>query len=666
MIEEVSPDSPYYEQVIELGDANSKTLGFLPYEAISHAAAEGRVLAYVEDGHVKGYALFGKRASTGDISLTHLCVAHSERGRGIARQLVEGIVERHQHRAAIRLSCRKDYDANAMWPHLGFQRIGEKPGRSRQGLPLVTWIRPIAARTLFEEPEQDDARMLVAIDTNILLDILEQRDFPASLALTADWVAEAAELAVTEQSRSELSDRRARSESFASALGEYRTLAPAVEAWQVKLRALQDEHSIARLGDGDLRVIAQAAAADADYLVSRDYELLRRGESIEKLTGLRLVGPDDFLLRLQALGGEPGSRARTIAASGMSVSLVSEMPSNAELSAFCHHHVSERPSELRQRLSLVTAREGRIELLAADDGTPLALGAMYREQRHVTVTALRGADGQQSYVMVRQMAHHLRRIAAAAEGPATFTVDDQTHPSVERALRDEGFRPKGSAWTAVVRTGVLEPGDALPPELNQVGWDRLTAHLVREYERYAWPSKVFSGDLASYMVPIKPEYARVILGYEEPQAPLFELHLGAAAARDNVYYMSPRRSIEAPARIIWWVSGGGQSGGVRAMSWLDEVDTGDPRRLYRKYRDRGVLDEQQVLGSAKPSGKSGHPAATAMLFSQTEVFREPVPIARARELCDSMNQDGFFITTQRIDEDAVRRLYEEGMRRHEE
>ena len=102
------------------------------------------------------------------------------------------------------------------------------------------------------------------------------------------------------------------------------------------------------------------------------------------------------------------------------------------------------------------------------------------------------------------------------------------------------------------------------------------------------------------------------------------------------------------------------------MSWLDEVDTGDPHRLYRKYRDRGVLDEQQVLGSAKPSGESGHPAATAMLFSQTEVFREPVPIARARELCDSMNQDGFFITTQRIDEGAVRRLYEEGMRRHEE
>ena len=45
--------------------------------------------------------------------------------------------------------------------------------------------------------------MVVAVDTNVLLDILEQRVFPASLALTADWVTEAAELAVTPQSRSD-------------------------------------------------------------------------------------------------------------------------------------------------------------------------------------------------------------------------------------------------------------------------------------------------------------------------------------------------------------------------------------------------------------------------------------------------------------------------------
>ena len=660
MIETVSPGSPHYERVIELGNANSATLGFLPYKAINEAAAEGRVLAFVEDGEVKGYALFGKRVKTGDISLTHLCVGRDQRGQGIARELVEGIVERNPHRAGIRLSCRKDYDADAMWPKLGFQRLGEKPGRSRAGHPLVTWWLPIAALTLFGEPEREDARLLVAIDTNVLLDILGQRDFPASLALTADWVAEVAELAVTQQSHTELSDRHPWDEGFESALGEFRTLEPSREAWQAALEPLEAEPSVAVVRGGDLRVVAQAVTGGAAYLVSRDEGLLKQAEQIEQMTGLNLVGPDDFLLRLQALGGDHSHQTRAIAASGMVVSTVSEMPSHAVLSVFCHHHVGERPSGLRERLGISTAHGGRIEHLVTDAKEPLALAAMYRNRTGVTVTALRGAAGQQSYTAARQMVHHLRAIVAS-EGPATVIVDDQTHPSVERALRDEGFRPEGSAWKAVVQTGVFGPGDALPQELSQIGWDRLDAHLVREYERCAWPSKVFSGAVRSYMVPIKPEYARVLLGYEEPQARLFELHLRAAAARENTYYMTPRRSLEAPARIIWWVSGGGALGGVRAMSWLDEVDTGDPHRLFRKHRDRGVLDKPQVLKTAKPSGDSGDLATTALLFSQTEIFPEPVAIARARELCPEMNTGGYFITTRPVDEQSVRALYEEGL-----
>ena len=663
MISEVIPDSQHYNQVIELGKANSKTLGFLPFAAIKQAALDGRVLAFVEDDEVKGYALFAKRVRSGDISLTHLCVDHRARGQGIARQLVDSIVQRNRHGAGIRLLCRKDYDATDMWPRLGFQPLGEKPGRGKDRLPLVAWWLPIAARTLFDEPEQYEARMVVALDTNIWLDIREQRDFPASLAMTADWVGEAAELAVTEQSLSELSNRRSGSESVASIQDEHRTLESSREAWQMTLRSLQEEPSTSRLEENDLRVVAQATAGQADYLVSRDEELIRHSENIKELTSLPLMTPDDFLLMLQSQGGEQSFETRRIAASGMAVSTATELPSDAELSVYCHHHVGESPSELRRRLSLVTSSRGRIELLVTDSGEPLALGAMFDEEARFTVTALRGANRQQTYTAVRQMAHHLRSIAVDG-APTTITVQDQTHPSVERALRDEGFRPEGSAWVATVRTDILEYGHALPPKLIEVGWDQLTAHLVREYERYAWPSKVFSGSVESYMVPIKPEYARVILGYEEPQPPLFELHPRAAAARDNVYYMSPRRSLEAPARIIWWVSRGGQFGGVRALSWLDEVETGHPRHLYRKYRDRGVLDELQVRESAKPFGETGHLAVTALLFSQTEVFPEPIPLTRARQLFPKMKTEGYFVTARQIQEDVVYKFYEEGMRLH--
>ena len=69
-----------------------------------------------------------------------------------------------------------------------------------------------------------------------------------------------------------------------------------------------------------------------------------------------------------------------------------------------------------------------------------------------------------------------------------------------------------------------------------------------------------------------------------------------------------------------------------------------------------------MLDAASSPRRGGQPEATAMLFSQTEVFPAPIPIGRSRQLCDSMNTAGFFRTAQRIDEDVVRGFYDEGMR----
>ena len=661
MIEEVTPESPHYERVIELGNQNSKTLGFLPYAAIRDAATEGGVLAFVEGGVVSGYALFAKRVRTGNISLTHLCVDSESRNGGIARALVKEIVERNPNGAGIRLSCRKDYEANAMWPKLGFQELGEKPGRSQARLPLVVWWLPIAAQSLFDEPEDGDERMVVALDTNVILDIAEERaGFPESLALTAEWVAELAELVVTDQTRSELlSDTRRAPDS------EFRTLLPRRVVWKEKLRILQEALPEENGSSSDLRIIAQSAASEASYFVTRDEGLLRHEDEIERVTGLAVANPADFLLRLHSLGGEPRYETRMVADSSMAVVSLDKTPSNAELGAFCHHHHGEKPADLRQRLNKAVANSGRIERLTKANGDPLALVAMYREEGQVVVTALRGIAGPLKYTAVRQMAHQLRSMVAV-EGGARVVIDDQTATEVSQALRDEGFEPEGARWVAAVKLDVIKLNDRLPEELRQIGRDGLNAHLLRDYERRVWPSKVFANKVPSYVVPIRPEYARAILGYDEPQGQLFPLNSRASAARDNVYYMSPRGTIKAPSRILWWVSGGGAMGGVRALSWLDEVETGDPRRLHRKYRNRGVLDEDQVVGCAKPFGKEAHRASTALLFGQTEVFSKAIPISRARDLCESMASNGFFRTTREIDETDVLTFYEEGMRHRDE
>ena len=660
MITEVKTGSALYDQVVALGDANRATLGLLKYAAIEQAAEKGGLLAFADNGEVMGYALFSKRVRTGDISLTHLCVDRNQRGRGIARELVEGIVERNPHRAGIRLSCRKDYPANSMWPTLKFQALGERSGRGKAGLPLVVWWRRISAVSLFDDPEMPDTRPVVAVDSGVLLDVCDDSGSSDAQALIADWVEDSVVLAVTEQSISDLSEDRTERGDAESALSEFRHLEPSEPAWMAVLGSLLDDAETGAAGEPLLRVVAQASAGGASRLITKAEPLLGLAERLEQIAGLKPVTADDFLLRLHSLGGELGHQPLRRAAAGISIAPVKRMPSDAELAAYVHQHISGDLPSLRQCLKLAYARDGLVAQMTTETGQPLALGAISRpsdKPDRAVVTALRCDEGAASIMHLRQMIHHLRR-AASEDGAGTITVEDLTGNQTEKALQHEGFRYKDLAWFADIQAGVYTTDGSLPRGLDHLQWADLGTQHVRDYERHCWPAKMFTGAVPCYIVPIKPAYARDLLGYDEPQEQLFNLNRQAALSRDNIYYKSPY-TMEAPSRIIWWVSGGKDLGGVRAMSWMDECETGPARDIHSKYSEHGVLDLNQVLEIAN-TPKHGPPKVTAMLFSQTEIFPQPVPLDKSKELCEEMRKPGYLQTVKPIKETTVRQFYEEG------
>lgn len=110
-------------QIIRLGDISRRTLGFLPQVVFRQAAESGTLIAAVYDGHVCGYARYSLPKQV--VRLSHLCVGEDSRGRGIARDLVDAISERHSDRLGVALKCRPDYPANDLWPHLGFVAPGQ-------------------------------------------------------------------------------------------------------------------------------------------------------------------------------------------------------------------------------------------------------------------------------------------------------------------------------------------------------------------------------------------------------------------------------------------------------------------------------------------------------------------------------------------------------------
>lgn len=377
---EVIAESGDYGQVVELGDANSRTLGHLPYAVFEEAAHSGSLLAARRGERVVGYALFALRSQRHEVSLTHLCVDDSERRSGVARRLVDEIVERHPDRLGIRLRCRIDYDAHHMWPRLGFEEWSQQPGRSQAGHLLATWWRPIASWTLFDVDQIEQApddRVLVALDTNIVLDIELRRDHLPSRALAADWVGELAELAVVPQVLAELRGRAglggaSRHRQFGI---ETRELRPSKPETQRLLAELLRSMAVRPRGHADLQIIAEAKAGGAVYLVTRDDELLQAAADIEAAIGLRVVSPADALLTLHM--GEAGRYLpEAIATSQFTLQRRSTVPSRQELAPLAREHLGELPGVLEGNLHSVIAYDppGRIEEITANGMTMAIVG----------------------------------------------------------------------------------------------------------------------------------------------------------------------------------------------------------------------------------------------------------------------------------------------------
>lgn len=668
-IELVETNGPLYDQVVALGDANSATLGHLPYAVFEEAAASGCLLAVARNGEVVGYALFALRSRRYEVSLTHLCVRVSERGNGTARSLVEEIIRRHEARRGIRLRCRVDYPAHHMWPRLGFEQWSRRPGRSHAGHELATWWRPIADLSLFDsvaqpaEAETVDDCLVAALDTNIVLDLLERRDRDASLGLIADWVLDHAQLVVTAKVASELRSGNGNAAMAPPRMGhpqfgELQAGEGAVEETFAKLRAA-DELSTNR--ESDLRIVAESTAGGATHLISRDGALLRSTETIQRLTGITVLRPADFLLAIQA-DSTAAFEPQFIKTSEFAVRASTSVPTGDVLARFAIQTRSERSWGLREQLArTISHPEGRIEEVTAAD-IPWVLAAHHPAEDSLRVSVLRSLGDRRAYSLLRQLIHALRQRAIAA-GVTRVEIADDVTQGVGRALRDEGFVARDGVWKADLSLQVIGCDDPLPAEFGsaEAAGSPLPAPLVSRIELERWPLKLFTGAVPCHIVPIQPSYGETLLGYQDPQMKLIETAPEAATARENAYYMARRPGLQAPARIAWLVTGGGPSVGVRAMSWLDEVDTGTPERLHSKYARRGVFDREQVRECAT-LGRDGSLTATVLLFSRTDVFDKSVSAERARELCpNDIWEQGFGVTARTVSERTAEALYREGM-----
>jgi GNAT superfamily N-acetyltransferase/predicted nucleic acid-binding protein len=641
-VEECSASGPDFTAVLRLQKSAKQTVGFLRDSAIRDRAEKGTLLLARIDEEVAGYLLYDLPRN--EIRIVQLVVAPTARRSGTAKALVDALATRHPARIGIVLECRRDFEAAAVWPKLGFTPLNEREGRGKERKPLTKWRRDFGHPDLFSMSAADDERPVAALDANIVIDLSDGLSTP-SRHLMEDWVGAACRLAVTDEVYVEIERRnvredRVRHKRHAQGLEQ---LTPSPETWPMIESSLT-----ARLGErakahpGDIRHVAKAAATGARWFVTRD-DAFRRACSgvVEEATGVFVVAPAQFALEVDRFARDDQYRPADLAGSEIEIRPLSPDELDDVCRSFVNQPDGERLRDLRSSLNALVADIQHVRsCLFALRGQPLALSVLRATELGHEVAVCRVQRGRTETTLARHMLGWLR-----AYLPATGTVtlvDSFSGAAVMKAARSEGFLETPRGLTAVVVRGIGSMADlqiSLKPLIADGRLPAAIAGRVREadatpgtafeLEAAFHPYRVIGNGLPTFLVPIRAAWAAELIDPSLSRAQLFPRSTALALQREHVYYRSPRASggLRAPGRILWYVSGTGIGGrSVRAVSHLEEVVTGDARRLHRRFAHLGVYDEAQVVESAD------HGDVMALRFSRSTPLPRPVGLDDYRRL----------------------------------
>jgi hypothetical protein len=655
----VAPDSEEFAFVIALSKKHQATLGQLPFEAFRAFADDRRMLSvWAGDDHA-GYVIYRMRRRTGVLVLVHLCVDKRYRGLSLADGLLDHICAQHPFAPGLAAWCREDYPAHRRWPSLGFERTGERIGKNRAGKKLVHWWRPINELTLFTYRAPEEGVPAAAIDTNVFRDIVEPRyDHPESIALGDAWLIDCVELVTSGQLHTEVEEASASVPALRNTASRFRRLAPSAAEWRPIFQELKDELSPTPIEDEDLRQIAQACAGDARYFVTRDGKVLGSSEAIEAITGVQVLRPIDLALRIHAAESESTYRAEAVRECELEIRHPVHMPTLTELVAFSDHDRGERSSDLARSFEAVgpyPRSRGRLWELASTGEAPIALAATSIESNVLVVHALRIRTDRDRLTFARQMLHRFRE-EATMEGVPRVNVLGKTPAYLEAALIAEGYVSGQGGWIALCQPGIVDAEAQVPHVAPAVAAKELAPEEISHFERVLWPLKILTGKVPTYIVPIQPVWARALFGAEPMQPELLPRPNRLGVAREHVYYRSFTRRFTAPARLLWWVSGGGVNGGMRAFSWLEETVSARPRTLHRRFGTQGIYSESDVESLVRRKGGE----ALALVFSRTEPFHRRISLADARLIFPPMGGNGYLQSSQPVDEHVFGDFYRIG------
>lgn len=674
---EIDSSSNYLQNVIELADKYSSTLGFLPRGAISRLADKKRIIACISIQMKKcvGYALFEPGKSKA--KLVHLCVDEEFRGQGIAKTLVKEVKRKTEHLPGLLVSCRRDYNLETMWAALGFVAIHERPGRSSLGTTLTEWWMDYCHPNLLTYYQDiiTQNKACVVIDSNIFYDLFDEENHDEysqySKALLADWISSEIEIFLTSEISNEINrnnDPVARKElrRFSDKFQKLNCAQDKCEELSIKIRKFFPK-KMSKSDESDLRHLARALGSDTrvDFFVTRDTRLLEEVEKevFEKYK-LKIIHPVDLIVELDELRREIAYQPIRLAGTSISKRLVSSGNYEFIVKEFLNYSIGETKAAFRKEILRYLSNPDVYECFLVskkETEAPLLFYVLERtDSNSLKIPLFRTKKDFLTFVICQHIVLDLIKVSVSEKRDFTKFSERYLSEEFRLYLRENHFCHFHAEWVKLnlsvcgtssnVANAIQQ---ACQPEENEVKehysyyLELLTNYICHEslaaasiVEDAIFPGKIIDSSIPNFIIPIQSWFAKDLFDAELAEGVLWGAKDFLALRKEMVYYRSKMASggLSAPARILWYVSKGSSGnnssavlGAIRACSRLDEIAIDKPPSLHRKFKRLGVYDYPDLLRIAK--GDSGKDIM-AIKFSNTEVFKTPIVLSEVEKLIE--------------------------------
>lgn len=689
-ITQIDHNSKYLKDVIALGDANKNTLGLFPKDAYKESASKKQIIIAVDaiSGNLVGYLLFNLSRRKMLVSIVHLCVATTWRGKKISQQLFDELKRITQDGyLSVRVRCRVDYPANQLWPKLGFVAMGEMKGRGKKETRLNIWKYEFPHQSLFSYTalQNENIKTKVVIDANVYyqLQFPELPENEESLPLFEPWLD--IDLFITPELLNEINRnpdfiKKEAARKFAGSfeMVDSKTSHKNYQKIQSDLRYFFPK-KLKQSDESDLRQLAYAIADDIPFFVTRDGPMLGRAEAIFEKFGIQILRPSDLiLLQDELLRGDDYAPSR-LAGSQIRLEKVHTQQSQKIVERFLSDQI-ETKSAFNKKLQILLSNAATTETYLVKDASGEELGLVsYSKQTsgEVLVHLLRVGKSQICQYIAKYLVNYLV-LGVNSFDKGRILVDDEYLPDkVVYALQEMGFLKTSVGWEKISLRQVLSvkeienrlPGLSSSEYLETIVstlQSNPSASVLLEVERYLWPLKLRDIDISVFIVPIRPEWAMHLFDVDIARQDLFGSEPTLILNSENVYYRSSTpKVLTAPGRILWYVSAGNKryqgAMQIKACSYLDDVEIGKPKQLFSKYRKLGIYKWNDVFKDVAKGDLNKD--IMAFKFSKTEVFSSPISLVELQVMWKNNGKNfNNAVSPLAVDQERFFEIYNLGMK----